>query len=87
MKRAVVLLALIGAAWVAATRLMQLSEGAIKERASRTAESVRQRGPAVVQGVADGIQKVGDATEAGAKTLRERKQAQDQSAEDVSKAP
>ena len=74
MKRAIFLLVVIGAVWYAATRLMEQPEGSFRERASGAAASVRERGPGVIQDVAYGIEKAGEATEAGAKTLRERGQ-------------
>ncbi len=81
MVRAPVLLALIGAAWYAVTRIMAQSEGSFRKRAARAAASVREHGPAAIQDVAYGIEKAGEAAEAEAKTLRQRKQALDESAE------
>ena len=84
MKRAILLLVVIGAVWYAATRLMEQPAGSLRERASGAAASVRERGPGVIQDVAYGIEKAGEASEAGAKKLRESVQAQDESAEDAS---
>ena len=46
------------------------------------AASVRERGPGVIQDVAYGIEKAGEASEAGAQKLRERAQAEDEQGED-----
>ncbi len=73
MVRALVLLAFIGAAWYAVTRIMAQSEGSFRKRAARAAASVREHGPAAIQDVAYGIEKAGEAAEAEAKTLRERR--------------
>ncbi len=78
MVRALVLLAFIGAAWYAVTRIMAQSEGSFRKRAARAAASVREHGPAAIQDVAYGIEKAGEAAEAEAKTLRERKQSADE---------
>ncbi len=78
MVRALVLLAFIGAAWYAVTRIMAQSEGSFSKRAARAAASVREHGPAAIQDVAYGIEKAGEAAEAEAKTLRERKQTVDE---------
>ena len=82
MFRALVLLALIGAVGYAVTRrFMAQSEGSFRKRAARAAASVREHGPAAIQDVAYGIEKAGEAAEAEAKTLRQRKQAQGESAD------
>ncbi len=86
MLRALVLLALIIAAGYAVTRFMAQSEGSFRKRAARAAASVREHGPAAVQDVAFGIEKAGEAAEAEAKALRQRKQALDESA-DASSTP
>lgn len=78
MKRAVILLVLIGAAWYVANRLMEQPSGSFRERASEAAASVRKRGPGLVQDVAYGIEKAGEATESGAEHLRERIETQDE---------
>ncbi len=78
MVRALVLLAFFGAAWYAVTRIMAQSEGSFRKRAARAAASVREHGPAAIQDVAYGIEKAGEAAEAEAKTLRERKQTVDE---------
>ena len=78
MKRAIFLLVVIGALWYAVTRLMEQTAGSFRERASGAAASVRERGPGVIQAVAHGIEKAGEATEAGAQTLRQRIQAQNE---------
>ncbi len=62
---------LIGAAAVGAARVLRSNEGEIGGGASRAADAVRQQGPGLVENVAQGIEKVGDATEKGAKTIRE----------------
>ncbi len=77
MKRAIFLLVVIGVALYAASRLMEQQEGSFRERASEAAASVRSRGPGLVQDVAYGIEKAGEAAESGAGTLRERANAQD----------
>ena len=76
MKGAVILLVVIGAVWYAATRLMEQPAGSFRERASEAATSVRKRGPGLVQDVAYGIEKAGEATESGAEALRERTKAE-----------
>ncbi len=76
MKRQLLVLGLLGGATVASVRLYRSSDGAIKDGAERTAEAVRQRGPGMVQGVAQGIEKLGDATETGAQRVRHRMHAQ-----------
>ena len=81
MIRAIVLLVLIGAAGYAVTRFMAQSEGSFRKRAARAAASVREHGPAAIQDVAYGIEKAGEAAEAEAKALRQRKQGHDESAE------
>ena len=86
MIRVIVLLALIGAAGYALTRFMAQSEGSFRERAARAAASVRAHGPGAVQDVAYGIEKAGEAAEAEAKALRQRKQALDESV-DASSTP
>ena len=78
MVRALVLLAFIGAAWYAVTRILAQSEGSFRKRAARAAASVREHGPAAIQDVAYRIEKAGEAAEAEAKTLRERKQSADE---------
>ena len=78
MVRALVLLAFFGAAWYAVTRIMAQSEGSFRKHAARAAASVREHGPAAIQDVAYGIEKAGEAAEAEAKTLRERKQSADE---------
>ena len=78
MIRALVLVFVIGAALYAVTRFMAQSEGSFRKRAARAAASVREHGPAAIQDVAYGIEKAGEAAEAEAKTLRQRKQAQDE---------
>ena len=78
MKGAVILLVVIGAVWYAATRLMEQPAGSFRERASEAATSVRKRGPGLVQDVAYGIEKAGEATESGAESLRERIETQDE---------
>ena len=77
MKRAIFLLMVIGVAWYGATRLMEQRKGSFRERASEAAASVRKRGPGLIQDVAYGIEKAGEAAESGAETLRERTKAQD----------
>ena len=77
MIRALVLVFVIGAALYAVTRFMAQSEGSFRKRAARAAASVREHGPAAIQDVAYGIEKAGEAAEAEAKTLRQRKQAQE----------
>lgn len=75
MKRAILLLGvigMIGAVWYAANRLMEQPAGSFRERASEAAASVRERGPGVIQNVAYGIEKAGEATEAGAQRLRQQ---------------
>ena len=77
MKRMIVLLVvggMIGAVWYAANRLMEQPPGSFRERASGAAATVRERGPGVVQDVAYGIEKAGEATEAGAQRLRQQNQ-------------
>ena len=83
MVRALVLLALIGAAWYAVTRIMAQPEGSFRERATRAAASVREHGPAAIQDVAYGIEKAGEAAEAEAKTLRQRKASETEGATDA----
>ncbi len=83
MVRAVVLLALIGAAWYAVTRIMGQPEGSFRKGATRAAASVREHGPAAIQDVAYGIEKAGEAAEAEAKTLRQRKASQTERASDA----
>ena len=78
MKRAIFLLAVIGALSYVASRLTEQTEGSLRDRASGAAASVRERGPGVIQAVASGIEKAGEATEAGAQTLRRRIHAQDE---------
>ncbi len=78
MIRALVLVFVIGAALYAVTRFMAQSESSFRKRAARAAASVREHGPAAIQDVAYGIEKAGEAAEAEAKTLRQRKQAQDE---------
>jgi ABC-type sugar transport system substrate-binding protein len=80
MKRAIFLLAVIGAVaavWFAANRFMEHPAGWFRERASSFAASVRKRGPGFIQDVAYGIEKAGEATELRAETLRERAQAEE----------
>ena len=67
----------IGAGWYVVTRLMDQPVGAFRQHASEAAASVRKRGPGLVQDVAYGIEKAGEATELGAENLRERAQPQD----------
>jgi hypothetical protein len=76
MKRQLLVLGLLGGATIASVRLYRSSDGTIKDGADRTADVVRQRGPAMVQGVAQGIEKLGDATETGAQRIRHRMHAQ-----------
>ncbi len=83
MVRALVLLALIGAAWYAVTRFMGQPEGSIRKRATQAAASVREHGPAAIQDVAYGIEKAGEAAEAEAKTLRQSKASQTEGASDA----
>jgi hypothetical protein len=83
MGRALVLLALIGAALYAVTRIMAQPEGSFRKRAARAAASVREHGPATVQDVAYGIEKAGEAAEAEAKTLRQRKASETEEASDA----
>jgi hypothetical protein len=87
MVRAFVLLLLIGAAAYAVTRFMAQPEGSFRKRAAQAAASVREHGPGAVQDVAYGIEKAGEAAEGEAKTLRQRKEASGQSAENASNAP
>ena len=72
MKRAIFLLVVIGAVWYAANRFMGQPGGSLRERATEAAASVRKRGPGLIQDVAYGIEKAGEATEAGAAALRAR---------------
>lgn len=72
MKRAIFLLLLIGAVWYAFNHLMKQPAGSYRERASEAAASVRKRGPGLVQDVAYGIEKAGEATESRAETIRKR---------------
>ena len=71
MKGKLMVVGLIGAAAVGATKLLRSTKGGIEGGASRAADAVRQQGPGLVENVAQGIEKVGDATEKGAKTIRE----------------
>ena len=82
MVRALVLLALIGAASYAVIRIMAQPEGSFRKRAARAAASVREHGPGAIQDVAYGIEKAGEAAEAEAKTLRQRKASETEGALD-----
>lgn len=62
---------LVGAAAVGAVKVLRSNEGEIEGGASRAADAVRRQGPGLVENVAHGIEKAGDATEKGAKTVRE----------------
>jgi len=71
MKRVLLLLILLGVTALVMRRLFQSEEGAIERGAAQAAGTVRQRGPGLVDSVAQGIEKVGGATEQGTKTLRD----------------
>jgi hypothetical protein len=77
MVRILFILALIGAVGYAVARFMAQPEGSFRKRAAGAAASVREHGPGAIQDVAFGIEKAGEAAEAEARTLRERKQARD----------
>ena len=83
MVRALILLALIVAAGYAVARFMAQPEGSFRKGAARAAASVREHGPAAIQDVAYGIEKAGEAAEAEAKTIRQRKEDQGEGAENV----
>ena len=83
MVRALVLLALIGAAWYAVTRIMAQPEGSFRMRAARAAASVREHGLAAIKDVAYGIEKAGEAAEAETKTLRQREASETEGASDA----
>ncbi len=65
------LIGVMGAAAFGASRILKAA-GAVEGGAQKAAGALRKRGPRVLENVAQGIEKVGGATEKGAETLRER---------------
>ena len=65
------LIGVMGAAAFGASRILKAA-GAVESGSKKAAGALRERGPGVLENVAQGIEKVGGATEKGAQKLRER---------------
>jgi hypothetical protein len=65
------LIGFTGAAAFGVSRILKAS-GAVESGANKAAGALRERGPGVLENVAQGIEKVGTATEKGVQTLSER---------------
>ncbi len=72
MIRLLLLVGAVGAAGFAAARLRRAKEGTITDTAQRSAETVRQRGPGVVDSIARGVERLGEGLEKGVSKIRQR---------------